>query len=188
MTLSSCCHGLKPEINKPVHIWNNRVRLCLNMYLYYCCDWSHHGIQHYCIALLCEWRLRRWSTLTAGMLMVNNGNAEWAGTVTTAAVEGLAKIWWYSVVVLPPASFVLEGASAGVFKRGDNIVGHETPSVTVLSQGGPLAMVNVTGTKGLFKRPLYQCLSVLPVKSSKYIMITGKKWFLILETCSVNCC
>ena len=39
---------LKPEVNKPVLIWNNRVPLCFVFVgvLYYCCDWSHHGKQH----------------------------------------------------------------------------------------------------------------------------------------------
>ena len=43
VSLSSCCHGPKPEINKPVRIWNERERLYLYMYLYYCCDWYHYG-------------------------------------------------------------------------------------------------------------------------------------------------
>ena len=37
VSLSSCHLGLKPEINKPVHIWNNRVHLY--SYLYYYCYW-----------------------------------------------------------------------------------------------------------------------------------------------------
>ena len=39
MSLSSCCHGMKTEINKPVCIRNERERL----YLYFCCDWYHYG-------------------------------------------------------------------------------------------------------------------------------------------------
>ena len=47
MSLSLCCHGLKPGINKPVHIRNERVRLYLYMYLYYSCDWYHYGYTTY---------------------------------------------------------------------------------------------------------------------------------------------
>ena len=39
MSLTSCRHRPKPEINKPVRIRNERFRL----YLYYCCDWYHYG-------------------------------------------------------------------------------------------------------------------------------------------------
>ena len=35
VSLSSCRHGPKPGINKPVRIRNGRVRLCLYMYCYY---------------------------------------------------------------------------------------------------------------------------------------------------------
>ena len=43
LSLCSCRHGPKPEINKPVLIRNERVHLYLYMYLYYCCDWYHYG-------------------------------------------------------------------------------------------------------------------------------------------------
>ena len=43
MCLSSCRHGPKSGINKPIRIWNKRVRLYLYIYLYYCCDWYLYG-------------------------------------------------------------------------------------------------------------------------------------------------
>ena len=54
------------------------------------------------------------------------------------------------VAVLPPSPFVLEGGPAGDFKRGYNIVG-KMQVITVLSLGGSLVMVIMTGTKGVFQ-------------------------------------
>ena len=59
------------------------------------------------------------------MFVTNKANAEQAGMVAAVAVESLARVSQHSVAVPPPASFVIESGPAGIFKRGDNIVGGE---------------------------------------------------------------
>ena len=51
---------------------------------------------------------------------VYEADMEQAGMVE---VEGLGRVWWHNVAIPPPATSILEGGPAGVFKGGDNIVG-----------------------------------------------------------------
>ena len=74
-----------------------------------------------------------WSTSTAGMFVADKADVGQAGMVTAVAVEGLVRVWWHSVVVLPSTPFVFKGRPAGVFKGGDNMVGGEMPGIIVLS-------------------------------------------------------
>ena len=46
VSLSTYHHGPKPEINKTIRIWNDRIGLYLYKYLYYY-YWHHQIIQHY---------------------------------------------------------------------------------------------------------------------------------------------
>ena len=71
VSFSSCRHGPKPEINNPVRIWNNWVRLCFVFVyvLYYSCDWSHHGIQHIVIKFL----VLRYICPSSSFVHFNNG-------------------------------------------------------------------------------------------------------------------
>ena len=50
-----------------------------------------------------------------------------------ASTEGLVRVSWCSVVVLRPASFVLEGGPVGVFKGRDSMFDGDTISIMVFS-------------------------------------------------------
>ena len=81
-----------------------------------------HNYDSIILAWLCKWRLKNgWSMLTTDTFMADKADARQGDRV--AAAEVLVRVWWQSVVVLPPTPFVLEGAA--VFKRGDNMVGGE---------------------------------------------------------------
>ena len=70
--------------------------------------------------------------------MAGKADAKQASMVTATAAKGLVRVWWKSVVVLPPPPFVLEGGPAGVFKGGDSMVCREIPGIMILYQRGPL--------------------------------------------------
>ena len=51
-------------------------------------------------------------------------------------------------------AFVLESSPLGVFKGGDSMFIGEMPGITVLTYGGPSAIIDVTGNKGFFQTVL----------------------------------
>ena len=54
------------------------------------------------------------------------------------AVEGLDRVWWYSVVVLSPVPFILKSGPTGIFKGKENMTYGEMPAIIILSKAGQM--------------------------------------------------
>ena len=80
---------------------------------------------------------------------------------------------------------VFEGGLAGVFKGRNNIVSDEMPVVTVLSSGGPSAIVDVMAdTKEFFQaglKLLFWCSSV-PMASGELTVSCDPRQVMILHS------
>ena len=82
---------------------------------------------------------RRWYTPTACKFVANKPKrTRRIETVAAAVVKGPIRVRCHSITALTPVPLVFEGDSASVFKRGDNVLGGETPGVTFLSEIGPM--------------------------------------------------
>ena len=96
-------------------------------------------------------------------------NVRQVGMVTVAAAEGLVRVQSYGIVVPSSVPFVLDGGPASVFVGKDSMVDSKTSGIMVLSQGGLLVMVDVTGTKRFF-----QTVLVLLLWCHSVVMISGE--------------
>ena len=88
--------------------------------------------------------------LAAGRFVTDKTTTEQTGTGHMLQLN----IWLgfdVSVAFLPFEIFILVGSFVGVFKEEKNMIGGETPGITVVNWAGLLVIVDVTGTKGIFQ-------------------------------------
>ena len=116
-----------PHLGNGTNHTHTHTHTHIYIYMYVCLRIFIYTYIHTFMDWLRETRSRRdRSTPTAVTFLTDKDDV---GQADTVAEEGLIRIWWHSIAVPPFVPFV----SADIFKIGNNLVGGEKPSVSVLN-------------------------------------------------------